>query len=328
MKNLSFTYTQSAAQYYKWMEDYYPDVFQGIKDKVKAGRWEAIGGMWIEPDCNLIDGPSWMRQILYAKRYFKKKLGVDIHIGWNPDSFGYNWNMPMFYQNAGIDAFVTQKIGWNDTNVFPYRVFWWESPDGSKILSYFPFDYVNTITQSYGLVDWLRQFEANTGFTNMLVLFGVGDHGGGPSIEMIDRIQHLRTLDIYPNVVYGTAKEYLNWLKNQDLTDVPTWDDELYLEYHRGTYTTQANMKKYNRLSEIKLTNAEKFSSLSNLLYKGKYRSDDLEEAWQGVMLNQFHDLLPGSGIREIYIDAMKTYKHSLDIADFTSNEALKNIAQ
>jgi alpha-mannosidase len=323
-----FTYTQSAAQYYKWMEDYYPEIFQGIKDKMKLGRWEAIGGMWIEPDCNLIDGPSWMRQILYAKRYFKNKLGADIHIGWNPDSFGYNWNMPMFFQNAGIDAFVTQKIGWNDTNVFPYRVFWWESPDGSKILSYFPFDYVNTITQAYGLVDWLRQFEANTGFTNMLVLFGVGDHGGGPSIEMIDRIEHLKTLDIYPNVVYGTTKEYLSWLKSQDLSDVPVWDDELYLEYHRGTYTTQANMKKYNRLSEITLINAEKFSSLSNLLFKGKYRNENLEEAWQGVMLNQFHDILPGSSIREVYIDAMKTYKHSLDIGNFVSNEALKNIAE
>jgi alpha-mannosidase len=323
-----FTYTQSAAQYYKWMEDYYPDVFNGIKAKMKIGRWEAIGGMWIEPDCNLIDGPSWMRQILYAKRYFKKKLGADINIGWNPDSFGYNWNMPMFYQNAGIDAFVTQKIGWNDTNVFPYRVFWWEAPDGSKILSYFPFDYVNTITQAYGLVDWLRQFEANTGFTNMLVLFGVGDHGGGPSIEMIDRIEHLKTLDIYPKVVYGTTKQYLNWLESQDLSDVPVWDDELYLEYHRGTYTTQAKMKKYNRLSEITLTNAEKFSSISHLLYNGKYRSGDLEEAWQGAMLNQFHDLLPGSGIREIYIDAMKTYKHTLDIGNFDSNEALKNIVQ
>lgn len=323
-----FTYTQSAAQYYKWMEDYYPDVFQGIKDKMKVGRWEAIGGMWIEPDCNLIDGPSWMHQILYAKNYFKKKFGADINIGWNPDSFGYNWNMPMFYQNAGIDAFITQKIGWNETNVFPYRVFWWESPDGSKILSYFPFDYVNTITQAYGLVDWLRQFEANTGFTNMLVLFGVGDHGGGPSIEMIDRIEHLKTLDIYPKVVYGNTKEYLSWLKSQDLSEVPVWDDELYLEYHQGTYTTQSNMKKYNRLSEITLTNAEKFSSLSHLLYKGTYRSDNLEEAWQGVMLNQFHDLLPGSGIREIYIDAMKTYKHSLDIGNFTSNEALKNIAE
>jgi alpha-mannosidase len=323
-----FTYTQSAAQYYKWMEDLYPDVFKGIKDKVKVGRWEAIGGMWIEPDCNLIDGVSWSRQLLYAKRYFKSKLGTDITIGWNPDSFGYNWNMPMFFQNAGIDAFITQKIGWNDTNVFPYRVFWWESPDGSRILSYFPFDYVNTITQQFQLVDWLRQFEANSGFTNMLVLFGVGDHGGGPSIDMIERIEHLKTIDVYPNVIYGTTNQYLEWLKNQDLSDVPVWNDELYLEYHRGTYTTQANMKKFNRLSEITLSNAEKFSSLSSLMFGGKYRSNDLEEAWQGVMLNQFHDLLPGSGIREIYIDAMQTYKHSLNIGNFVSDEALNTVVK
>ena len=323
-----FTYTQSAAQYYKWMEDLYPDVFTGIKDKMKIGRWEAIGGMWIEPDCNLIDGVSWSRQLLYAKKYFKNKLGADINIGWNPDSFGYNWNMPMFFQNAGIDAFVTQKIGWNEVNVFPHRLFWWISPDGSKILSYFPFDYVNTIEQAYGLVDWLRQFEANTGFTNMLVLFGVGDHGGGPSIEMIGRIEHLKTIDIYPSVVYGTTKEYLDWLKKEDLSNVPVWNDELYLEYHQGTYTTQAKMKKYNRLSEITLTNAEKYSSLSHLLCKGKYKSGDLEEAWEGAMLNQFHDILPGSSIREVYFDATKTYKHVLDIGNFVSKEALNNISQ
>jgi alpha-mannosidase len=323
-----FTYTQSSAQYYKWMEDYYPEIFQGIKDKMEIGRWEAIGGMWIEPDCNLIDGVSWSRQLLYAKRYFNNKLGVKINIGWNPDSFGYNWNMPMFYQNAGIDAFITQKIGWNETNVFPYRVFWWESPDGSRILSYFPFDYVNSITQAYDLVDWLKQFEANTGFTNMLVLFGVGDHGGGPSLDMIERIEHLKTIDIYPNVVYGTTNQYLEWLKNQDLSDVSVWNDELYLEYHQGTYTTQAKMKKYNRLSEITLTNAEKFSSLSLLLYNGIYRSDELEEAWQGAMLNQFHDILPGSSIREVYFDASKTYEHVFNMGNFVNNEALSNISK
>ncbi len=144
-----FTYTQSAAQYFKWMQDKFPDVFKGIMERVKDGRWELVGGMWIEPDCNLPSGVSWDRQLLYAKKYFQNQMRTDIKIGWNPDSFGYTWNMPMFYQNAGIDAFITQKLGWNDTNVFPYRVFWWESPDGSRILSYFPFDYVNSITQSF-----------------------------------------------------------------------------------------------------------------------------------------------------------------------------------
>lgn len=132
------TYAQSAAAYYNWMEENYPDVFNGIKQRVKDGRWEVVGGMWIEPDCNLPSGESWMHQLLYSQNYFQKNLGVDAKIGWNPDSFGYNWNMPEFYQDAGIDAFITQKIGWNDTNVFPYRVFWWESPDQSRILAIFP----------------------------------------------------------------------------------------------------------------------------------------------------------------------------------------------
>lgn len=320
-----FTYTQSAAQYFQWMQDLYPDVFNGIKARVKDGRWELVGGMWIEPDCNLPSGVSWDRQILYAKDYFKNQMGVDVKLGWNPDSFGYNWNMPMFYKNAGIDAFITQKIGWNDTNVFPYRVFWWESPDGSRILSYFPFDYVNTITQSYQLVDWLRQFEANTGFRNFMILFGVGDHGGGPSIDMITRIEHLMNVFIYPKIQYGTAQNYINWLKKQDLTKLPVWDDELYLEYHRGTYTSHDKIKKYNRKMENLLAESEKFSSLSSL-YGNKYPQKDLGDAWKDVMFNQFHDILPGSGIREIYIDAMNKYKKAEKIGDFTLNTALKDI--
>jgi alpha-mannosidase len=320
-----FTYTQSATQYYKWIENFYPDIFNDIKVKVKEGRWEIIGGMWIEPDCNIPSGVSWMRQLLYAKNYFYKKFGLDIKIGWNPDSFGYNWNMPMFYKNSGIDAFITQKIGWNDTNVFPYRVFWWESPDGSKILSYFPFDYVNTITQSYQLVDWLRQFEANTGFRNMLVLFGIGDHGGGPSIDMIDRIEHLKTLDIYPNIKYGTATEYLDWMKSQDLKNIPTWKDELYLEYHQGTLTTQSQIKKYNRECETLLTNAEKFSSLSKL-FGVNYDDVNINAAWEIVMFNQFHDILPGSSIREVYVDAKEDYSEAKKIGDFVLKNSLDEI--
>lgn len=129
------TYAQSAAAYYDWMQRYDPAVFNGIKERVKDGRWEVVGGMWIEPDCDIPRGESWMHQMLYSQRYFRNNLGVMAKIGWNPDSFGYTWNMPEFYLNA----FITQKIGWNDTNVFPYRVFWWEAPDGSRILSYFPF---------------------------------------------------------------------------------------------------------------------------------------------------------------------------------------------
>ncbi len=320
-----FTYTQSAAQYFQWMQDLYPDVFNGIKTRIKDGRWELVGGMWIEPDCNLPSGVSWDRQLLYAKNYFKNQMGVDVKLGWNPDSFGYNWNMPMFYKNAGIDAFITQKIGWNDTNVFPYRVFWWESPDGSRILSYFPFDYVNTITQSYQLVDWMRQFEANTGFRNFMILFGVGDHGGGPSIDMITRIEHLMKVFIYPKIQYGTAQNYINWLKSQDLSKLPVWDDELYLEYHRGTYTSHGKIKKYNRKMENLLAESEKFSSISSF-YGNTYPQKDLRDAWKTVMFNQFHDILPGSSIREVYIDAVSKYKKAEKIGDYTLNSALTDL--
>ncbi|HKI79976.1 MAG TPA: glycoside hydrolase family 38 C-terminal domain-containing protein [Ignavibacteriaceae bacterium] len=320
-----FTYTQSAAQYFQWMQNLYPDVFNGIKARIKDGRWEIVGGMWIEPDCNLPSGVSWNRQLLYAKNYFKNEMGVDVKLGWNPDSFGYNWNMPMFYKNAGIDAFITQKIGWNDTNVFPYRLFWWESPDGSKILSYFPFDYVNTITQSYQLVDWLRQFEANTGFRNFMILFGVGDHGGGPSIDMITRVEHLMNVFIYPKIQYGTAQNYINLLKKQDLSKLPVWDDELYLEYHRGTYTSHGKIKKYNRKMENLLAESEKFSSISSF-YGNKYPEKDLGDAWKDVMFNQFHDILPGSSIREVYIDAVEKFEKAEKIGDFTLNAALTDI--
>lgn len=321
-----FTYTQSSAAYYDWMERLYPDTFKKIRQRVNEGRWEIIGGMWVEPDCNLPSGESWMRHLLYSKRYFRSKFGVDVKIGWNPDSFGYTWAMPMFYTNSGIDAFITQKIGWNETNVFPHRVFWWEAPDGSRILTYFPFDYVNEITNPYRLVDWLRQFESNSGFRKMMVLFGVGDHGGGPSLEMLARIDRLKSLDIYPSIEFGNASNYLNWLRQQDLAGVPVWNDELYLEYHQGTYTTQAKMKEKNRLSEVLLTNVEKFSAISTA-FGGRYNSKDIEEAWTKVLFNQFHDILPGSGIRENYIDASEKYDHVQQIGQFELGKALKTLA-
>ncbi|HEX4825907.1 MAG TPA: glycoside hydrolase family 38 C-terminal domain-containing protein [Candidatus Polarisedimenticolaceae bacterium] len=316
-----FTYTQSAAAYYEWMERFDPELFSGIKKRVQDGRWEVVGGMWVEPDCNLPSGESWARHLLYAKRYFRQKLGADVTIGWNPDSFGYNANIPQFYANAGIGAFVTQKIGWNEKNVFPYRVFWWQAPDGSRVLTYFPFDYVNEVDDPFQLVDWLRQHDANSGFRKMLVLFGVGDHGGGPSLAMLDRIDKLRKLDLYPTIEHGNAGSYFSWLRAQDLSKVPVWKDELYLEYHQGTYTTQAKMKSSNRRDEVLLTNAEKLSTLAGTSNAG------LEDAWRNVLFEQFHDLLPGSGIRENYIDAGEHYRDAETIGNHVLDGALHAIA-
>jgi alpha-mannosidase len=322
-----FTYTQSSAAFYRWMQDLYPDVFERLRTRVRDGRWEVVGGMWIEPDCNLPSGESWMRHLLYAKRYFRRELGVDVKLGWNPDSFGYNWNMPQLYRAAGIDAFITQKIGWNDTNVFPHRVFWWEGPDGSRVLSYFPFDYVNEITDPYRLADWMRQFEANTGLQSMLVLFGVGDHGGGPSDEMLDRIERLKRLDVYPTVRYATAGSYIDWLKQQDLSTLPVWKDELYLEYHRGTLTTQAQTKASNRKGEALLTSAERFAALA--MSSGQpYPAQELEDAWRILLFNQFHDILPGSSIREVYVDAAESYREMMEIGETVRSRSLKTLAR
>ncbi len=322
-----FTYTQSQAALYDWMKKDYPELFNQIKNYVNSGRWEISGGMWVEPDCNLPGGDSWARQLLFGQKFFKENFGITARIGWNPDSFGYNWNLPQFMLLGGLDAFITQKLGWNDTNVFPYRLFWWQSPDGSKILTYFPFNYVNTIENPFQLVDWLRQYEANTGLTKLLVLFGVGDHGGGPSLEMMARIDQLKNLFIYPEIEFNTAQSYIDWIRKQDLSKLPVWNDELYLEYHRGTATTQSNIKKWNRESEVLLTNAEKFSSISKIL-GGEDFHNLINNAWKNVLFNQFHDILPGSGIREIYIDAEQDYKKSFELGNFALNNSLKDIAK
>lgn len=319
-------YIQSQAQAYKWMEEYYPEVFKRIKQKVKEGRWEIVGGMWAEPDCNLIDGESFIRQILYGKRYFKEKFGVDVKIGWNPDSFGYNWNMPQFFKKSGIEAFVTQKISWNDTNIFPYLLFLWEGPDESRILSYFPpTGYVGRL-RAESIVSGLRQFEKNTGEKDAFILYGLGNHGGGPNREMLNRVKDYGEQGIFPKIKHSSFFDYLKQIKKKDLKSIPVWSDELYLEYHRGTYTTQAETKKFNRHSEVLLSNAEKISALAFALDKD-YPQQELKKAWEIVLMNQFHDILPGSSIHSVYRDSRESYLKAKKLAKKELRDALKHIA-
>ncbi len=321
-----FTYTQSQAHLYWWMENLYPDLFARIRTRIQDKRWEVTGGMWVEPDCNLISGESWARQLLYGKRYFYEKLGVDVVTGWNPDSFGYNWNMPQFYREAGIQAFITQKIGWNDTNMFPYRLFWWEGPDGSRLLTYFPYDYTDNLANAYQMADWLRQFEANTGLKKMLILYGVGDHGGGPTLDMLDRAEFYKKLDIFPAIVYGTSQAYLDWIRGHDLGKLPVWRDELYLEYHRGTATTQSDTKKNNRENEILYSEAEQLAAVAGL-YGQSYPHQEFLEGWRGVLFNQFHDILPGSSIHGVYRDAAELYAASKEIGRHNLEQSLDYLA-
>ncbi|MCE5269858.1 glycosyl hydrolase-related protein [bacterium] len=320
------TFTQSQAQLYEWMRQYYPDTFERIRRRVAEGRWEIAGGMWVEPDCNLIGPESWMRQILYAKAYFKEHFGQEIKLGWNPDSFGYNWNMPQFFSRCGIGAFVTQKLLWNDTNIFPYHLFWWRGPDNSRILVYMPYSGYTNVVDPQQMLDDLRQFEAGTGLRNMAVLIGYGDHGGGPDEDMLQRARHLRTLALFPRVEFGRMDQYLAALPDSVLARLPEWNSELYLEYHRGTYTSQAKMKEYNRRLESGLASAETVCALDALLTGAAYPAARLTEAWKKVLFNQMHDILPGSGIAAVYTDAAAGFERAAALSAHATEVALSGI--
>jgi alpha-mannosidase len=344
-----YTYTQSAAAYNEWMAEKYPDMNADIARRIKEGRWEVVGGMWVEPDLNLPDGESLVRQLLVGKRWYKQHYGVDVRIGWNPDSFGYTWQLPQIYKKSGVDYFVTQKMTWNDTNQLPFKIFWWESPDGSKVLSYFPQDYGNTDMNPVRLSYDLTQARAKaTGELEMMDLYGTGDHGGGPTRAVLDEAFHWAGPDqngashVTPKYQFGTAQPFFSSIEKRIAPEskewnyqsiaqgytappapavagqigIPTWKSELYFEYHRGVYTTQANHKRNMRDAEVEVLDAEKFSSIA-WLYGAKYPGAELTEDWKKVLFNQFHDLGAGSGIGIIYKDAQKDY----DVVRWSTNE-------
>jgi alpha-mannosidase len=347
-----YTYTQSAAAYSEWMFEKYPDLHRQIVDRVKEGRWEMVGGMWVEPDLNMPDGESLVRQLLVGKRYFKEKFGVNVRVGWNPDSFGYNWQLPQIYKKSGIDYFVTQKMAWNDTNQLPMKLFWWQSPDGSRVLTYFPHDYVNDIDPPQISKDVANSRRLNPGLTEMMHLFGVGDHGGGPTRSMLDSGEHWIDPDrVIPQMRFGTAQAFFSDVEGKLDTEhaptwnyetmakgesrlpapqgakisLPVWNDELYFEYHRGVMTTQANHKRNMRKSEVQLLDAEKYSSLAWLMGL-PYPQERLTEAWEKALFNQFHDLAAGSGIGVLYQDSQRDYDQVRWSSDEMTKRALQTI--
>ena len=335
-----FKFTASTAQAYVWMEEKYPAIFQEIEQRVKEGRWEIVGGMWVEPDLNMPDGESLVRQILYGKRYFKQKFGVDVNIGWNPDSFGYNWQLPQIYRRSGIDYFVTQKLLWaSEFTKFPYRLFWWQAPDGTRMLTYFPSDYANAIdpvkmardSATYGPLMWKYNGgtdSAPDGALQMMYLYGVGDHGGGPTRVDLDAALRWQKSDIvYPKLEFSTAASFLNNLtKNESELNLPVWNGELYFQYHRGVQTSQSETKRGNRKGEVALLDAEKLASI-DMLFGQPYPQAGLDAAWKKVLFNQFHDILPGSGIGINYVDAARKYAEVQRFSNDTMNAALKDLA-
>jgi alpha-mannosidase len=302
---LIFSHTTPAL--YAWVEENRPDLFREIQTQVKAGKWEVFGGFWVEPDLNLIAGESIVRQLLYGQRYFLQKFGKISSVVWVPDTFGFCATLPQFLENAGIEFFVTQKLRWNDTTKFDYGLFWWRSPDGSQTLSFMSAPIGETIAP-VKMAEYACEWKTQTGLPDSLWLPGVGDHGGGPTRDMLETARRWEHSPIFPKLEFTTSEKYLNEIKSES-QNLPVWEDELYLEFHRGCYTTHADQKRWNRQSEHLLYSAELFATLANILCGAEFPKTEIETAWKKVLFNQFHDILPGSSITQVYEDALPEWE-------------------
>ncbi|PSB04671.1 alpha-mannosidase [Merismopedia glauca] len=320
------TFCHSTPALYEWIETHRPDLFTQIKQQVIAGRWEVVGGMWIEPELNIIGGESIVRQLLYGQAYTKDKFGEIATVAWLPDTFGFCWQLPQFLKQAGIEFFVTQKLLWNDTNQFPHEVFWWEAPDGTRIFSLMSApigEGIEPPKMSKYAVDWLEK----TGLKNPLWLPGVGDRGGGPTRDMLEVARRWQVSPFLSKLEFTTAASYLNAIAQEIGDTAPVWRDELYLEFHRGCYTTHADQKLANRRCEDLLYQAELFASLAALACGQPYPKTELESAWKQILFNQFHDILPGTAIPSVYVDANRDWEQVKQVGSQILQQSLEAIA-
>ncbi len=303
----------SQAQHYQYTKEHYPALYKKIKKQVKAGRWEIQGGMWLEADCNLISGESMVRQFIHGMNFFLDEFGVRVKNLWLPDVFGYSAAMPQILQRFGIDLMVTQKISWSQFNKFPHHSFIWRGIDGSEIVVHFPpEDTYNSEMKPEGMVRAQENFIEKGVLDEFLVVFGVGDGGGGPTEEIMESALRQRNLEGVPKVTFDAAQNMLErLLENKDL--LKTWVGELYLEFHRGTLTTQAHNKKMNRYMELKLRELE---FLYSAFLPGQYPKKEFDGMWKTVLLNQFHDIIPGSSINHVYKDSHRDYAELAKKAD------------
>lgn len=313
----------SQPQQYLWMKNYYPEIWKGIKEAVARGQWEPIGSMWIEADCNLSSGESLIRQILHGKNFFMEEFGYETIDVWIPDVFGYSASMPQIMRKSGVRYFVTQKISWSQLNKFPHHTFLWEGIDGTQIFTHFPPADTYNASMEPGQIKYNeRNFREHDRASRSLYVYGYGDGGGGPTIEMLEMARRCKDLSGLPRVDLEKVSTFLEKAE-ADARDLPVWVGELYLELHRGTYTTQAANKRGNRKSEFLLHDAEFFDVVAGPLavnpvdaprpvYDVAGQGDTvkayLDRAWKLLLLNQFHDIIPGSSITWVYKDSSRDY--------------------
>lgn len=319
-----YIFMSSQPQLYQFLKEERPELYATLKEKVEEGRWEPEGGMWVEADCNLTSGESLVRQVLYGKRFFREEFGVESKILWLPDVFGYSAALPQILKKSSMDYFMTTKISWNEYNKLPYDTFEWEGIDGSKVLSHFittaNFDNLpeRYFTTYNGYIDpksvkgaWERYQQKNIS-DEVLISYGYGDGGGGPSKDMFEIGRRLeKGIPGCPVVKMGTATEFFEKLDNQVSHNpkLPRWVGELYFEYHRGTLTSMARNKRYNRKAEFLYEHIEWLSKMANIVSGTPYLKEAIDYGWEIICLNQFHDIIPGSSIKKVYEDSKEQYE-------------------
>lgn len=300
------TFAQSQAAIYEAIERNYPGLFQTIKAKIKEGTWVPVGGMWVEPDLNMPDGEALARQLLYGKRYFLDKFGVDVKVGWNPDSFGHNWQLPQILAKAGLKYYVFGRCAPEKTAAFV-----WQGKDGSELLSYVPQGWYN-VSLKNGVKDVVLEAAKIGPLKDYMILYGEGDHGGGPRDSDLEAIQKFKKDKGHPRLEFVTPEDYFKLIERQK-SDLPSFANELNFTFP-ACYTTQAETKKNNRKGENMLLTAEKFSALAIASgFRDYYPERDIDEAWKIVLRNQFHDILDGSSIGPVYDEVRGFYKTAFE---------------
>lgn len=308
-----YVFGASMAEHYQMMKDRYPEIYARVKEEIRTRRWEIQGAMWVEADCNLTSGESLVRQFLMGKNFFMDEFGMDVTNCWIPDVFGYSGAMPQIMKKSGVDFFLTQKLSWSKINPFPHQTFHWVGIDGSSVITHFlPENSYNSTLHTKQCAIGERTFYEKDVLDEYLIAFGIGDGGGGPSEEYIERGMRLYDLEGSPKVRFGRVDEFFRRLSKK-AKNLAEWKGELYLEVHRGTLTTQAKMKKCNRKLESALRQAEALLSQFSLK---NYPRSEIQAIWKSLLLHQFHDILPGSSIHAVYEDAEKTFARNFGILE------------
>jgi alpha-mannosidase len=324
-----FRFMQSQAFLYDLTRRQYPEIYRAVRRQVRAGRWEATGATWVEPDCNIPNGESLVRQVLYGRRFFRKEFGVEADVLWLPDTFGYSWALPQILKKSGVRAFFTTKLLWNDTNPFPHNSFVWEGIDGSRIPAHEPpVGLEGMVSPAHLFRGWDEFREKETG-GEVLQTFGYGDGGGGPTREHLEALRVLGSFSGMPCSAVGGVRAFADRLVER-AHSLPVWSGELYLEMHRGTYTTQAWVKRENRRAEAALYTSELLASAAFL--RGgpgaRYPAAELESAWKRLLLNQFHDIVPGTAIADAYEEVRNDFADLQSACEAVNARALRSLVR